>query len=946
MLRLSGPLFGQRRSPRESSELHQDTLANSRDQRLHAADQHAAGGRLSEALHDYSQLLAETPADVRVLLRVGDVQARAGDFGAAVATYQEVAELYIAQADPEKAAAVYRQVWELARSHPEAAGAAHNYEAAIDELVRLFRQEGQLDAALALLDEEAVQLREADREEAAIALFRKMTKVAANIPLSHLRLAEGLCRLNHVDEAMGSFGSAAELLQVAGRFDDALRVIERMLHFKQDPKVAKRAAELYLRKGGDAEGMQALSRLQICFQADGRDLETLQLLARAFEVIGQHDKSVEVKKELARQAHEQGHVELFHATLSVLRNHAPEDEQIQALSELPPPGSSPVATSESTSHAAGQARSESAVREEALPESVELHSVVPAAAAVEESSSPRQQDGLEPLAAAAPSVNPSAELLSEPTQEIPSERIATMAPPTARRGPPPLPPNAFAANEAGPAPSAIALSSDSEAALLAASNVGVTATDESSAAQQADAAESTSVTSSPPPKPGSRAGRVSSGPPLNVPRTQPAAVDEAIELDEYDEELELIEAESEDADLALLAEPGDVDSTAQRVADLTRSALADARTFAGLKLYDKAIERLQSALEFDPRSIEVRELLRDIYAETGDREGAIEEMLTTAAIYLEYDHPEHARTVLLDVLAAEPDHALAKRTLAQLGGTAPTAPPRLPQFEEPEPDENDSARRLADERRSVEETLEQVEILLASSRNVEARDLLEEQLKRHPSHPLLLEAAGELDAREDQDDFDLRASLDALEQAVRESQQPPPPGSDKPPSKVNVERVFEKFKAKVKSQVAENDSGTHHDLGVAYKEMGLLPDAVTEFSLAARDPKRACACYSMIGHIQAEMGDWHAAAESFGQGLSVVEQTPAQSLSLNYDLGIAYDELGDAPRAREQFELVVDADPNYRDARQRLDALGGPSSGHNVGDDELDRAFEELLGSD
>src|SRR5688572_31615124 len=55
---------------------------------------------------------------------------------------------------------------------------------------------------------------------------------------------------------------------------------------------------------------------------------------------------------------------------------------------------------------------------------------------------------------------------------------------------------------------------------------------------------------------------------------------------------------------------------------------------------------------------------------------------------------------------------------------------------------------------------------------------------------------------------------------------------------VDVDQVFMKFKAGVRAQVAEADSATHYDLGVAYKEMGLLGEAIAEFEAAALDPHR------------------------------------------------------------------------------------------------------------
>src|SRR3954471_21827877 len=69
--------------------------------------------------------------------------------------------------------------------------------------------------------------------------------------------------------------------------------------------------------------MQALAKLQICFQADPKDLETLGLLAQAFTLIGQEAKAIEVYKEMARLAREQNKTDLYGQLLGHLRQVAP-----------------------------------------------------------------------------------------------------------------------------------------------------------------------------------------------------------------------------------------------------------------------------------------------------------------------------------------------------------------------------------------------------------------------------------------------------------------------------------------------------------------------------------------------------------------------------------------------------------------------------------------------
>jgi tetratricopeptide (TPR) repeat protein len=50
-----------------------------------------------------------------------------------------------------------------------------------------------------------------------------------------------------------------------------------------------------------------------------------------------------------------------------------------------------------------------------------------------------------------------------------------------------------------------------------------------------------------------------------------------------------------------------------------------------------------------------------------------------------------------------------------------------------------------------------------------------------------------------------------------------------------LEEVFREFQKGVEEQLSEEDADTHFNLGIAYREMGLLPEAIREFQVASRD---------------------------------------------------------------------------------------------------------------
>jgi tetratricopeptide (TPR) repeat protein len=135
--------------------------------------------------------------------------------------------------------------------------------------------------------------------------------------------------------------------------------------------------------------------------------------------------------------------------------------------------------------------------------------------------------------------------------------------------------------------------------------------------------------------------------------------------------------------------------------------------------------------------------------------------------------------------------------------------------------------------------------------------------------------------------------------------------------------------------------------------MGLLPDAIKEFELAARDPSRECVCQSMIGMIHLQTGNSDAAIDAFILGLRATQKTVEQELALNYEIASAYEARGDRDQALYYFQRVSRLNPSYSDPRgtvadrlRRLELLK-PAARAAVGaellGDDFDAAFDDLL---
>jgi len=860
-------------------------VAIDKEKTLQAAQRAVEKKKFDLAIEEYRKLATAEKNDPRWLLKIGDLQQKKGDPAGAIGTYEEVARFYGGQGFHLKAVAVYNTLRDLLSRQPPALQAKYAHVPV--RLAELYEKLQLTSDALATWDSIADRLQKEGRDKEAVDVYKRIVGLDPSNPLAHLRLAEALSRIKDVEGAIEEFAATASQLQAQGRIDDALRVYERLLHHRQDPKYARPAAELYLQRGGQNDGVQAIAKIQICLKSDPKSVEVLALLARGFVAIQQPDKAVAVYKESARLANEQGKHDLRKDIAKRLQGIAPNDEQVKLL-----------------------------VNEV-------LHGKVPAG---QQAAQPRHQQ----------------------TQQ---------AQPAAARQPEPA--------RAQPEP----------------------ARGHHPAVAQTHA-------------------------------TRPNDIEEldVEELEEEDDDVEFEEREAAE-ELGDFGRPS-TRPKQSRVAEV----IANADAFRKVKLYAKALTTLRIGLELDPRSIAIRERIRDVLIETGETELAIGEMVTLAAVLLEDGDLQGAYDNLAWILEADPEHAQASRLMEQLqiaAGNAPAAEPAPEEIEELEPepvpapraatgararssfDELDEpavdeplpsyaddldepgaqpslvrtgesglpaydldegagaapAAASSEPSAEIEAALEEADFYGAQGEWDTARETIQDALKNAPNHRLLTEKLREINAaslgkeeapassaRYDDRAYDIAASLDALDEV-----EPLAPAAAAPQSEqVDVEEVFQKFKLGVAQQVDQADSATHYDLGIAYDQMMLYDDAIAEFRIAARDPTRIALCQSMIGVIYEKQGKLAEAVEAYKAGLHAENISLDEEMALLYSLALAWEQRSNKKEAVYYLKRIIAHDPKYRDARQRLANLEGVEKGSGTRrrddiDEDLDAAFDAVM---
>ncbi len=137
----------------------------------------------------------------------------------------------------------------------------------------------------------------------------------------------------------------------------------------------------------------------------------------------------------------------------------------------------------------------------------------------------------------------------------------------------------------------------------------------------------------------------------------------------------------------------------------------------------------------------------------------------------------------------------------------------------------------------------------------------------------------------------------------------------------DFQSMLQAFKKGIAANVGEEDFQSHYDLGVAYKEMGLLDEAIAEFQKALRAPDGRLKSSEALGSCFFEKGQFAVAETILRRGLEAPAASDAERIGLLYWLGRALEELGKVPDALTAYNRVFGVDINFQDVSERVQSL-------------------------
>ena len=293
----------------------------------------------------------------------------------------------------------------------------------------------------------------------------------------------------------------------------------------------------------------------------------------------------------------------------------------------------------------------------------------------------------------------------------------------------------------------------------------------------------------------------------------------------------------------------------------------------------RAQDLVDEILRLDPNSVRHRQKQVEFAFKSGDKAKLIDAYLGLADTLLRSDLPDKARAVYKRVAEHDPANERAKAALAMLApvATRPPEPPAKPKAKVRDTEGRTAAR---DAKMKVrDEAVDSGEFVDLSAM------ILEEDL---PVRDTRMKVADEEPTGDEERDF---------------------------------QEMLARFKQGIDENIDEGDFQSHYDLGVAFKEMGLLDEAIAELQKALRAPDGKLRSSEALGVCFIDKGAYVVAESILRRALDLPASGDQERLGIIYWLGRALEEQGKKVEARDLYGRVFAVDIRFRDVGARSKAL-------------------------
>jgi tetratricopeptide (TPR) repeat protein len=340
----------------------------------------------------------------------------------------------------------------------------------------------------------------------------------------------------------------------------------------------------------------------------------------------------------------------------------------------------------------------------------------------------------------------------------------------------------------------------------------------------------------------------------------------------------------------------------------------------------QAVEILQASVEGEPENWSLRRELAEAMLEAGDREGGIRELESAMAGAERTGDLDLASSLAEEIARIEPEAVRHHQKRVEY------------------------AFRTNDRPRLIEAYLALGDALLTSEQADKARAIYQRVIDLAPDEVRAQAALESLGAPEPEPAPPPRASGQRKTTAVQSMPEPAAPAAAASNDFVNLgdwlrdddgpkdtrmvvaeqeptgdedadfADMLRKFKQGVAENVDAEDYQSHYDLAIAFKEMGLLDEAIAEFQKALGSPANRLPTYEALGQCFLEKAQPKLASSILSRALNE-KASEDQLVGVLYLLGKAAEEQGNAADALTYYQRVFVLDIQFRDIADRMNEV-------------------------
>jgi tetratricopeptide (TPR) repeat protein len=333
------------------------------------------------------------------------------------------------------------------------------------------------------------------------------------------------------------------------------------------------------------------------------------------------------------------------------------------------------------------------------------------------------------------------------------------------------------------------------------------------------------------------------------------------------------------------------------------------------------IEELEERVADNPDDPELHQALGEALVEIGERDRGVEELDIATAGFEAADNLPHAQGLVDEILRLDPNSVRHRQKQVEF------------------------AFKAGDKARLIEAYLELADTLLRADLGDKALAVYERVVEHDPKNeraraalamlappPASPKAEGKVAAKDAKmrvrdeagaagDFVDLAAMILEEEEGPRDTRMKVEDEEPTGDEEQDFQEMLARFRQGIDENIEDTDFQSHYDLGVAFKEMGLLDEAIAEFQKALRAPEGKLRTSEALGVCFHEKGAYSVAESIMRRALDLPSSGDQERLGILYWLGRALEDQGKAAEARDLYGRVFAVDIRFMDVGARVKAL-------------------------